>query len=468
MTRRAKATAPKATALTGSASPDALATWLADRRWFQRGPDRTVPTVAGSLAVSLAPPTGAEIVVVDVASGGRYQLLRPAASDRHDASDDPTTVAALASFVAAGGEAAGTSGSAVRATWLPGAPRFGTAKPRPLGGEQSNTSLVIGGTHVLKLFRRLQPGVHPEVEVARHLAAVASDLGQALPVARLAGWWELADPDGTVTALGVVQSLVVGALDGWALVLSALAGDPGSILPRLHELGREVATLHTALAVSAPGPVDGLDDLHSFGAQPFRVDLATKVADGAIAQATALDLDPALLTAVTDRARALAAEVGAAAEAGEAGAAIRHHGDLHLGQVVLGDRGWVILDFEGEPSRPLADRRQRHAPLRDVAGMLRSLSYAVASHHRSGGNQLPEGWEPAARAAFLDGYLSRVAPSLVPSSPLVTSSLLDLLELEKVVYEVGYEKAHRPDWVSIPLEHLQAKVGNSSDGEGHA
>src|SRR5690606_9795255 len=119
------------------------------------------------------------------------------------------------------------------------------------------------------------------------------------------------------TALGVVQSLVVGALDGWALVLSALAGDPGSILPRLHELGREVATLHTALAVSAPGPVDGLDDLHSFGAQPFRVDLATKVADGAIAQATALDLDPALLTAVTDRARALAAEVGAAAEAGE-------------------------------------------------------------------------------------------------------------------------------------------------------
>ncbi|HEX2575685.1 MAG TPA: hypothetical protein VHK88_05000, partial [Aquihabitans sp.] len=137
------------------------------------------------------------------------------------------------------------------------------------------------------------------------------------------------------------------------------------------------------------------------------------------------------------------------------GAAIRHHGDLHLGQVVLGDDRWVILDFEGEPARPLAERRRRHSPLRDVAGMLRSFAYAAATARRSEGHLLSPGWEPAARAAFLDGYLATVQPELLPASSVATRDLLTLLELEKVVYEIGYELDHRPDWVGLPVEGLR-------------
>ena len=171
--------------------------------------------------------------------------------------------------------------------------------------------------------------------------------------------------------------------------------------------------------------------------------------------AATLGLDDLVLDPLVARAGAAADTVTAAAFEGSAGSAIRHHGDLHLGQVVWGDQGWVVLDFEGEPGRPLPERRARHTPLRDVAGMLRSLSYAVATHRRSGGHGLSDGWEPAARAAFLDGYLRQVPPALVPSSPITTGAFIELLELEKVVYEIGYERAHRPDWVDIPLAHLR-------------
>lgn len=367
----------------------------------------------------------------------------------------PRAAAALARLVVDEGTSAEADGPRVIAHRVPGAVPPGSGTAHLLGGEQSNTSVVVGGTHVLKVLRRLHSGPSPEVEVGRHLAAAAAS-GTPAPVAPLAGWYELHDGDHTTT-LGVLHELVPGALDAWALVLSALAGGPDGLLARLRHLGVALAELHDALAQPAVDLPAGTapDTPEAFGSialAPERI-TALVTALGAHADAVLADLD-----AITDRVGPAAvrahAERLAAALPAELGAAIRHHGDLHLGQVVLGPDGWVILDFEGEPARPMAERRLRHSPLRDVAGMLRSFAYAAATHRRSQGTRLSPGWEPAARAAFLDGYLATVDPALLPPTATATATLLELFELEKVVYEIGYERSHRPDWVPVPVDGL--------------
>ena len=146
----------------------------------------------------------------------------------------------------------------------------------------------------------------------------------------------------------------------------------------------------------------------------------------------------------------------------DAGAAIRTHGDLHLGQTMVGADGWVIFDFEGEPSRPLAERGGRTSPLRDVAGLLRSLAYVRATHELDGNRPVSAGWEAAARAAVLDGYLATIDPALLPTSAASTRHLLTLFELEKLAYEVAYERAHRPDWEVVPRSGLDALVARVS------
>ena len=473
-----KAATPAPTEATPATDADAdLTAWIAEQRWFARGGADQPLRHEASVGLDTTPALTVE--VVGFGPDRRYQLLAWAtepqpgtdrSTDAPDVADDPVAAGALARFVSASGSAAGRDGSSVQATWLADATPPGDASARPLGGEQSNTSVVIGGSHVLKLFRRVRPGIHPEVEVGRHLASVGDG---SLPVADLAGWWELSPSDSTTdtpndatgtTALGVVQTFVPGALDGWALVLSALAGDPGGILPRLHLLGRSLADLHGALSLPADTTTesdeDPRDDPGRFGTEPVASKMASDVVQGMLTMAATLGLDDVILGSLAASAGAAADIVTAAAFEGAAGCAIRHHGDLHLGQVVWGDRGWVVLDFEGEPGRPLPERRARHTPLRDVAGLLRSLSYAVATHQRSGGHRLSDGWEPAARAAVLDGYLRQVPPALVPTSPVTTRALINLLELEKVVYEIGYERAHRPDWVAIPLGHLHRMTGD--------
>jgi trehalose synthase-fused probable maltokinase len=129
----------------------------------------------------------------------------------------------------------------------------------------------------------------------------------------------------------------------------------------------------------------------------------------------------------------------------------RHHGDYHLGQVLLASNDFLIIDFEGEPSRPLAESRRKRSPLRDVAGMLRSFAYAASAFQILRGGQTPEGWEQRCRTAFLDSYLVTVDPSLVPSGEAAVHRLLSVFELEKAVYELRYEIQHRPDWIEIPV-----------------
>jgi trehalose synthase-fused probable maltokinase len=154
---------------------------------------------------------------------------------------------------------------------------------------------------------------------------------------------------------------------------------------------------------------------------------------------------------------------------GDAGLAIRIHGDYHLGQVLRVDAGWVVLDFEGEPDRPLAVRRVRASPLRDVAGMLRSFHYAAAAALMERLSPQSRGWEPlflqgqawaeATGDAFWDAYLARASAggSLLPS-PRATLVMRDAFAVQKAIYEVRYELGHRPDWVAIPLRYLLAEA----------
>ena len=136
---------------------------------------------------------------------------------------------------------------------------------------------------------------------------------------------------------------------------------------------------------------------------------------------------------------------------GVGGRLIRHHGDFHLGQTMLRDAGWVILDFEGEPARSLLERRRKRSPLRDVAGMLRSFAYAASASELLRGVPAPDGWEERARSAFLEAYMETVEPSLLPAGRPATEKLLAIFELEKAVYELRYELNNRPDWVPIPV-----------------
>jgi trehalose synthase-fused probable maltokinase len=136
---------------------------------------------------------------------------------------------------------------------------------------------------------------------------------------------------------------------------------------------------------------------------------------------------------------------------GAGGKLIRHHGDLHLGQTLLAPDRWIVLDFEGEPARPLLERRRKRSPLRDVAGMLRSFAYAASAAELLRGVPAPADWEERARSAFLDAYLQTVEPALLPAGRPATDKLLAIFELEKAVYELRYELNNRPDWVPIPV-----------------
>src|SRR5712692_10226054 len=135
---------------------------------------------------------------------------------------------------------------------------------------------------------------------------------------------------------------------------------------------------------------------------------------------------------------------------------IRHHGDLHFGQTLRrADGEWVIIDFEGEPLRPLAERRLKHTPLRDVAGILRSLEYAAVSAQPPGGETGVEAWQRAAAEAFLGGYRAVTAgAAFTPASDAAFRPALAVFEVEKAAYEIVYEANHRPDWIAIPRRGL--------------
>jgi len=359
----------------------------------------------------------------------------------YDALADPAAGRELLHRMRSGGIETVADGT-LRFGWAAraGAEQGGTVDVRPVGVEQSNSSIVFGDALILKAFRRVEPGVNPELELLRFLSE------RGFPnIAALAGWYEFEGRFIDAT-LGILQEYLAGARDGWELTLEELASDPSGLLTRLRSLGQVTGELHTALGSDNSNPDFAPDEPSQEALSLLTADVDEQI------ERIFRDLpETDALAPIAGRGQDVREKLQALSHIGAGGRVIRTHGDYHLGQTMLSDRGWVILDFEGEPARPLAERRLKRSPLRDVAGMLRSFSYAAAGARLLRGVDVPEDWEPEARATFLEGYYDRVEPSLLPPGEAPTSQLLAVFELEKAVYELRYELNNRPDWVSIPV-----------------
>jgi maltokinase len=375
----------------------------------------------------------------------------------YDAMSDPETARRLVRLIAGNTEIETGQGTAEFRPAAPGLPAE-IRDVRPMGAEQSNSSVVLDERFVLKAYRRLGAGPNPELEILRFLTE------RDFPhIAALRGWYghtgRLID-----TTLGIVQDFLTGATDGWDLALADLREDPKRFIPRARALGQVTGRLHTALASDAQDPAFAPEDTSTEA-----LGLLTATVDEEI-ERVFLDLpdDREDLAPIRGRGEEVRERLRMLTQVGSAGRVIRHHGDYHLGQVVTrADGGWVVLDFEGEPARTLVERRRKRSPLRDVAGMLRSFAYAATASELTHGTPAPPGWERDAREAFLDGYLAETDQSLLPPGRAAVERLLSVFELEKAVYELRYELDNRPDWVRIPVAGI-ARLLEPEPEEGTA
>ncbi|KQX31991.1 maltokinase [Streptomyces sp. Root63] len=297
--------------------------------------------------------------------------------------------------------------------------------PRVLDAEQSNSSLVYGDAFILKIFRRVFPGTNPDLELPLALGGEGCERVPA-PVA----WFEAPGPE--PLTLGVLQPFLHGARDGWQLALAALAAGR-DFLPEARALGRATAEVHTALAAALPTPaLRGTQTRQLVAEMTRRLEAAAQAVPALVPHVPGLR---AAFEAVTD--------LGVR---GSCWAQQRVHGDLHLGQTLRSADGfWSLIDFEGEPARPLPERRMPAPPVRDVAGMLRSFDYAARSHRPWN----PE-WAARCRAAYCEGYAQASG-----RDPRGEPELLRAHETDKAVYEVLYEARHRPDWLPVPMAAIQ-------------
>ncbi|WP_159346374.1 maltose alpha-D-glucosyltransferase [Roseomonas harenae] len=343
---------------------------------------------------------------------------------------------------------------------------------RRLPGEQSNSSIIVGEQAVLKILRKLVNGIHPEAEMTRHLTEAGFQ-----NIAPLLGEVVRTGPDGVPVTLMLLQGFVRNQGDGWGWTLDWLsrAADQtddehadalSGYFAFIAALGRRLAELHAVLAAPSEDP--------AFAPEVAGEDTRTAWADGAIAQLDpALDLlekaelgeeERALADVLLGHRYALKQAVRRLAQSADGALMTRVHGDFHLGQVLVAQGDAVIVDFEGEPARTLEERRAKGSPLRDVAGLLRSLDYAAAAAASSLSTAPAERrdallarFREEAGAAFSEAYREVEAAAPVPWAPAETrDALLDLFLLEKAAYELRYEAANRPAWLSIPLRGLAA------------
>ena len=327
------------------------------------------------------------------------------------------------------------------------APGEHAQRARLLGADQSNTSIVFDERLILKLFRRVPDGPNPDVEMTRGLA----DAGFGA-VPRPVGEWTEGGRH-----LAVVVEFLADGVDGFHLALTSLRDlydckcDPwdagGDFGPDAYRLGIITAELHIASAAafgtSSADPARWADDM---AAQ--------------LARTSHPDLDADGVHALEERLRDA-----------DAGPAIRVHGDYHLGQAMRTAAGWYVLDFEGEPARPVEERRRPSSALRDVAGMLRSFHYAAEVGRREHGDdddvsELASAWERHNRVRFVEGYLTTPGvDAVLPSTERDRALVLAGFELDKAVYEVAYERSHRPEWVGIPLSAVQRILEDAAHGQ---
>jgi maltose alpha-D-glucosyltransferase/alpha-amylase len=317
-------------------------------------------------------------------------------------------------------------------------------------------------------------GVNPEVEIGRFLTDVAH-FPNCVP---LAGVVEHVEPDGSRTTLAVLQAYVSNQGDAWNYTLDyvvrfldthrAAADVPpdvhGAYLALFQTLGTRTAELHKAFAAKTGDPAFDPEPARAEEFAEWRRQLQEEVATTFELLARRVDQLPAPIAvearALLDRREQVTARVNALPMPTGTSLKTRHHGDYHLGQVLINKNDFIITDFEGEPARTLEERRRKHTPLRDVAGMLRSFSYAAAGAlaktaespddlNRLG--PLASDWEAQTRSAFLTAYAETAKTAKIYARHEDMEALLAFFELEKALYELRYELNNRPDWVGTPL-----------------
>ncbi|MCJ8518471.1 maltose alpha-D-glucosyltransferase/alpha-amylase [Pseudorhizobium tarimense] len=347
-----------------------------------------------------------------------------------------------------------------------------------LSAEQSNSSLIVGERAMVKLIRKIFPGVHPEVEMTRYLTKVgykntAPLLGE---VARTA-------PDGTRYTLIIVQGAIRNQGDAWTWMLGNLRRGIDEVMVTAEEdeaiadqfrplidfagtVGQRLGELHVALSQSTDDPDFRPIEAGRSDVDAWRQSVIDQINTGLDILRDEKDrLEPKtaqLVQPLLDRRDELLASVGKLADAGVGTLMTRHHGDFHLGQILVAESDAYLIDFEGEPARDLAERRAKSSPLRDVAGFLRSLSYlsatadleqdAVVDGDQSHRHSIVHHFGEKAEQAFLERYREAISESGALAMPEETyRAVLDLFLLEKAAYEIGYEARNRPKWLPIPL-----------------
>jgi maltokinase len=445
---------------------DVLAAWLVRQRWFA-GKGRTVHDLAVVADTEIvAGDPGLRHLLVTVSHGATsdcYQLfigLRARLPARlrhaqigsvdgvavydalHDSDLTRTLLDAILTDRAVG---------ALRFCRLEGADFSWVPGPEPgldslvLTGEQSNTSLVFGESAIFKVFRRVASGPNPDLEVAAALAELGST-----HIAEPYGWVETRI-DGAMTVLAILSRYLRAASDGWSLAATSVrdlyaasangtaAGEAGGdFAGEAERLGVATAQVHRDLR-------------EAFGSSELEPEAIRELAEQMFRR---LDMAIAAVPELARHADRIGDAFSSLAKLTEPVLAQRVHGDYHLGQVMRTQTGWVVLDFEGEPASPLAQRRARSSPLRDVAGMLRSFDYAarhqLLTHpERVSLAPVASDWVRRNGEAFCAGYAA--AGGLDPGRNAV---LLRALLLDKAVYEVIYEARNRPNWLIIPLESI--------------
>lgn len=345
---------------------------------------------------------------------------------------------------------------------------------RVLGAEQSNTSFMLGERTFLKQVRRVEPGPSHELEMLEALRRAGFNHVAQLQAAAL-----YEPPGAAPSPLVMVQPFLRNGTEGWTLALTSLRSlyseaeelaqastaerrvavdeHGGDFAPEAGRLGAVLSEMHVALTQPGLGPDIEPEPLTSADLRRWSTEMTAEL-DALLSRP-----DPALEPLRRNR-DAVAARFSAVQDLEPGGLRTRIHGDLHLGQTLRTDAGWTILDFEGEPDRTPAERRARSSPLRDVAGMLRSFDYAAAvalaerllpeSADWEGMLEYGDTWAQVSRDAFWSAYLERSTGTELLPDPGAAQVLRQAFEMQKAVYEAGYELGHRPSWVGIPLRFL--------------
>jgi trehalose synthase-fused probable maltokinase len=354
----------------------------------------------------------------------------------YEAAGDPAFARELIDLMSRCARIEAADGTIEFAAMVPGS-RDGASvrEVRSLGAEQTNTSVVLDDELIVKVYRRVEPGVNPEVEMLHFFATHGFE-----NTPRLWGWWSYAGSPMSAS-LGMAQEFVPGAIDGWTLGQQELPTDPAAFAGRARRLGEVIGQMHACLASEPDDPAFSPEN-----ASQESLALLTATVDEEIEQVFLTLPENDVTAPIVGRSEAVRSLLRDLSTVGSVGRRIRHHGDLHLGQMLWNGKDWLVIDFEGEPARALPERRLKHSPLRDVAGMLRSFTYAVRVAGVEDGSI-----EQRARDDFLDGYIEAVQGAGILPPRETTERLLHIYELEKAVYELRYELAHRPDWVSVPV-----------------